>query len=106
VVEHDLAIDDDIREKDVPGHSTAGWRYPHERTEVSSCHGHASCDSVSLGDLRIDTVPTVGKGGSHRRMSLENLFESGVFFETREVMAIERFEKAANDSLVVFCRHI
>jgi hypothetical protein len=104
-MEDDLSVDNDIHQKDVPTHASAGGCDTHEGSEVGSCHCHASCDRIAFGDLLIDFVSEVWKRSSHHGMAFKNLLESGMFREACEVVAIEGLEEPEHHRLVLYRSH-
>jgi hypothetical protein len=104
-MQDNLATDYAIHEKNVPTQTSVGWRDTHEGTHVRSRHRHACGDRLSFGDLLVDVVLKIRKGGTHERMALKDLMKSRVLSERGEVVPVESLQETANHGLgFFFCR--
>jgi hypothetical protein len=100
-MQHDPPIYDLIHEKYAPADSLVGRRHAHEGATVSTCHGDAGRDGVTLSDLLLDLVLEVRKGRAHEWMALEHLLKSRMLGEACEVMPVERLKEPTNHGFLV-----
>ena len=68
---------------------------------MSACHGDARRNGVPLSYLLLNLVVEVRKGSTHQWVTLQNLLKSRMFGEASELMPVEGFKEAINDSFVV-----
>jgi hypothetical protein len=105
VMQDDFPSHDVIHQKHVPAQFLVGRRYTQEGPEVSARHGDASGYSVTFSNLLVNLMPKIRKGGSHHRVTLKDLLQSGMLGKGCEVMPVQGLEEAANHCFILFRRH-
>jgi hypothetical protein len=101
-VQHNLAVNNAIHEKNAPTHSLVGRCHTHKGPEMSAGHRDASRDGVTFGDLLLNLVLKVRKGRTHEWVTLENLLQSRMLAEAREVVTVKSVEEATNHGFAFF----
>ena len=69
-------------------------------SQMSAAKRGSRRDGIALGNLVLNGRLEIREGRTDTRLSRDSLMQSRMFFECIEVLLIERFQKATDDTLL------